>query len=67
MMELVFVVCLATAPADCREETLMFAGITPFTCMIGAQAQLAEWTNRNPGHEISGWKCRWRRTGEHEV
>ncbi len=61
MIELVFVACLAITPVECDERKLIYSGITPLVCMMGAQAQLAEWTTRNPGYRISGWKCRWRR------
>ena len=60
MIELSFVVCLAAAPSDCRTERLQFVNVSPMTCLVGAQAQLASWQERHPGWEIRRWTCRTR-------
>ncbi|PWR04278.1 hypothetical protein DKT77_01950 [Meridianimarinicoccus roseus] len=70
MIELLFVTCLATAAADdgpCRERSLLFTDITPMTCMMGAQPELAKWINTHPGQTIKSWKCRVVSFAEHEA
>jgi len=57
MIELMFVACLATEPEACREQSLLFSDITPMTCMMGAQPELAKWSATNPGYEIKHWRC----------
>ena len=58
MIELLFVACLATSPEDCRERSLVFTDITPMTCMMGAQPELAKWVHAHPNFVIQSWKCR---------
>lgn len=58
MIELLFVACLATAPDQCRERSLVFTDITPMQCLMGAQPELAKWTNQHPNLEIKSWRCR---------
>lgn len=58
MIELLFVACLATDPLECRQRSLVFTGITPMTCMMGAQPELARWTVENPKFRVTQWKCR---------
>lgn len=58
MIELLFVACLASAPTECRERNLLFTDITPMTCMMGAQPQLAKWVAAHPNFTIQSWKCR---------
>lgn len=58
MIELLFVACLATAPDECRERSLVFTDITPMQCLMGAQPELAKWSATNPKLEIRSWRCR---------
>jgi hypothetical protein len=58
MVELLFVACLATAPEECRERSLLFSDITPMVCMMGAQPELAKWASTHPKFDIKSWKCR---------
>lgn len=58
MIELLFVACLATATDECRERSLLFTDITPMQCLIGAQPELAKWSENHPNMEIRSWKCR---------
>lgn len=67
MIELLFVTCLSTAPQQCEERSLLFTDISPMTCMLGAQPELAKWTESHPRYTVSGWKCRAVRPGEHDV
>jgi hypothetical protein len=57
MIELLFVACLAASPEDCRERSLVFSDITPMTCMMGAQPELAKWVNEHPDYTVRSWKC----------
>ncbi|KMK65197.1 hypothetical protein [Puniceibacterium sp. IMCC21224] len=62
MIELVFVTCLSLAPTECRERSLLFTDITPMTCMMGAQPELAKWADSHPKWVVSQWKCQSIRT-----
>ncbi|MFQ1701380.1 hypothetical protein ACJ5NV_12385 [Loktanella agnita] len=57
MIELLFVACLASAPEECRETSLVFTDVTPAACLMGAQPELAKWTNTHPNYQIRSWKC----------
>jgi hypothetical protein len=57
MIELVFVACLAAAPAQCQERSLSYADLSLMTCMMGAQGALAEWKAQQPAWRISKWSC----------
>ncbi|MCR8548410.1 hypothetical protein M4578_11255 [Salipiger sp. P9] len=67
MIELLFVACLSTAPDQCQERSLLFTDITPMTCVMGAQPELAKWTQTHPAFTVTGWKCRSVRPGEKEA
>lgn len=59
MIELFFVTCLASAPADCRDRSMLYTEDTGLmTCMMHAQTQIAQWAEAHPGEVIKGWKCR---------
>jgi hypothetical protein len=60
MIELAFTACLAANPDVCKPVTLTYAGegLTPMQCMVGSQAQLAEWSAANPKWRVKRWGCR---------
>jgi len=58
MVELLFIACLAGAPDECSERSMLFADITPQHCLMGAQPELAKWVNQHPTYQIKSWKCR---------
>ncbi|MCV3274046.1 hypothetical protein [Roseobacter sinensis] len=58
MIELLFVACLATAPDECRERSLVFTDISPMQCLMGAQPELAKWSASHPNFDIKSWRCR---------
>ena len=58
MVELLFVACLATAPEDCRERSLVFTDVSPMQCLMGAQPELAKWSAAHPNMDIKSWRCR---------
>ncbi len=57
MIELVFVACLSTAPAQCREQHLTYADLSLMGCVMGAQGALAEWKASRPDWRIAKWSC----------
>lgn len=57
MIELVFMACAVGEPNACREHAFQYVDITTMTCMMGAQPELAKWTNQHPNWEIRNWKC----------
>ncbi|MBK0399874.1 hypothetical protein H0I76_11790 [Limibaculum sp. M0105] len=58
MIELVFVACLLSAPDRCEEKALQFVDVSHMACLMGAQPQLAEWTESHPKWRIARWSCR---------
>jgi hypothetical protein len=67
MVELLFLACLSSEPANCQEQSLLYDGITPMTCMMGAQPALAEWIGDHPQFRIARWSCRAFNPGEKDV
>jgi len=67
MIELLFVACLSTAPDTCRERSLLYTDITPMTCAMGAQPELAKWVATHPNWTISRWKCQQVQTAERDA
>ena len=63
MIELMFVACLAASAAECIERNMIYHGITPITCMMGAQAELARWAptgiraTRSPAGAADRYGC----------
>lgn len=57
MIELIFLACVANTPNSCEEHAMQYINITPMTCLIGAQPQLAKWTNEHPNWTVKSWKC----------
>ena len=58
MIELLFIACIAGAPDQCREHSLLFTDISPMQCLMGAQPELAKWANTHPDARIQSWRCR---------
>ncbi|MEO0359938.1 MAG: hypothetical protein AAF322_02460 [Pseudomonadota bacterium] len=67
MIELLFIACLTSAPADCQERRLTFVDVTPMACMMGAQPELAKWSQSHPGHSIKSWRCQFVSRAEREA
>ena len=67
MIELLFVACLSTAPDQCEERSMIFTDAPPMACMMGAQPELAKWTETHPAFRVTGWKCRMVNPNEKEV
>jgi len=58
MIELIFIACLGGANS-CEERSMMFTDVTPMTCMMGAQPELARWVAEHPNWRVSRWSCRY--------
>ncbi len=67
MIELVMVVCLAAAPQDCEERSLLFQDVSTMACMTQAQPQMARWIGEHPRWRVSEWKCRSARLGARDA
>ncbi len=59
MVELVFAACLAAQMERCQTQSLLFQDISMMTCMVQAQAQLADWSEGHTGWRIKKWHCQW--------
>lgn len=59
MIEIIFSVCLAAQPQQCREERLSFfqASVTPRQCMMMGQIEVAKWMDGHPNYTLQKWKC----------
>lgn len=58
MIELVFVACLRTIPAQCEERSLAYLPEASLvSCMLQAQPHLAEWAETHPNLTVSRWSC----------
>ena len=59
MIELFFVTCLAQAPEQCRDRSLLYAAETGvMACLTMGQAELARWAETHPDETVRQWKCR---------
>ncbi len=59
MIELVFVACLAATPTTCEERRMQYVNVSLMECMMGAQPQLAQWSETHPGWRVGRWQCRF--------
>jgi len=68
MIELVFTACLVATPETCEDRHLTFAeSLSPMQCLMGAQPELAKWSEAHPKWEIGKWKCRAVRTASRDA
>ncbi len=67
MIELIFVVCLSASPTDCEERSLLYTDISPMACLMGAQPELAKWTETHPRWQIERWRCAMVRQAQQDV
>jgi hypothetical protein len=67
MIELLFTACLASEPSQCEQRSLLFTDITPMTCMMGAQPELAKWQMTHPTFQVQKWQCRTLNLNEQEA
>lgn len=59
MVELLFIVCLATAPDRCHQERPAFLGPYPhpLSCMREGQFHAVAWQTDHPGWTVRRWTC----------
>jgi len=57
MVQLLFVACTVLSQQSCEERSLIFTDITPMSCMMGAQPELARWVAEHPNWTVSRWRC----------
>lgn len=58
MIELAFVACLNSAPNVCEDQSLLFVDVSAQMCMMGAQPELAKWTESHARWHVAKWSCR---------
>jgi len=59
LINLVLTVCLASAPEQCHEETLIFESQGDLMkCMFLAPAEIARWSGDHPAVNVVWWKCK---------
>lgn len=61
MISIVFTACLFGDPSACSEKQLAFEGegnITPYTCVMYGQAELAKWQENHPNYRITKFGCK---------
>lgn len=56
MIQLVLTVCLAAAPASCKEERPAFEG-SLLDCTFQGQIVAAQWLAAHPAYTLSRWRC----------
>ncbi|PTW42418.1 hypothetical protein [Rhodovulum kholense] len=59
MVELLFVACMSLSQTNCEERSLIFTDVSPMSCMMGAQPELAKWVRDHPNWTVSRWQCRY--------
>jgi hypothetical protein len=59
MIELLLAVCLIDEPSACKDVSLTFdpESVSLLQCVMGAQPQLAEWSEAHPKWRIAHWSC----------
>lgn len=67
LTELVFLACLGAGSDTCEERSLLFTDISPMTCVMGAQPELAKWVETHPNWTVSRWHCRYVDTSTHDI
>jgi hypothetical protein len=58
MVELALTLCLLDDANKCREESLTFADVSVFTCMVACQPVIAQHMERRPRWYLARWTCR---------
>lgn len=57
LIELVMLVCLAAAPAECREERPATEINSVMACATQGQMVAARWLAEHPAFTLSRWRC----------
>ncbi len=68
MVHLVLTVCLAAAPASCKEERPVFeASLSMLACATQGQLLAARWIAEHPAYILNKWRCEANRPRETPV
>lgn len=57
MIDLVLVVCLLAAPAECREERSALEEMSTLSCMKQGQFRAVRWIEEHPAYQLVRWRC----------
>ncbi len=59
MIVLVMSVCLYAEASTCKNVHLTYSAqsVSPMQCMMGGQAQIAQWSHGHPKWQVKRWKC----------
>ncbi|RAI56120.1 hypothetical protein DOO78_22455 [Roseicella frigidaeris] len=61
------VVCLAAAPAQCREERPILAALSMMACATQGQMVAARWLSEHPAFTLSRWRCELNRPRQERI
>ncbi|MCE6958186.1 hypothetical protein LAZ40_03850 [Cereibacter sphaeroides] len=67
MIELAFLACLSAMPDACEERSLYYSDLTPMSCLMGAQPELAKWVVEHPRYRVARWSCRLKDPSEQDA
>ena len=58
MVHLVLTICLAAAPASCKEERPVFeSSLSMLACATQGQLLAARWIAEHPAYTLNRWRC----------
>lgn len=59
MLMLTFMACVLNQPNECKDVSLNFeaAALTPQSCMMDGQMEMAKWLEEHPNYVIKKWRC----------
>jgi len=58
MIEIAITICLLDDALRCRDESLTYQDVSILTCMVGGQAEIANYMERRPRWYVRRWACR---------
>jgi hypothetical protein len=65
VVHLVLTVCLAAAPASCKEERPVFEGpLSMLACATQGQLLAVRWLAEHPAYTLNRWRCEANRPRE---
>ncbi|ARE39116.1 hypothetical protein RGUI_0975 [Rhodovulum sp. P5] len=67
MVQLLFIACTGLSHPSCEERSMIFTDITPMTCVMGAQPELAKWAEEHPNWTVSRWRCGYINTAQKNI
>ena len=67
MIEIVLVVCLASAPTACRDERPLLEVPSLVACLMHGQMAAQRWLDAHPAWHLAGWRCEVNRPAQKQV